>query len=360
MTDRPPLRLQGSSKNLAKALASAFVAMFLTLAPVSADTASHTQALAALTPPAGKLLFGAYVGGITGEEDDMTLANVKAYERTVGHRIAWVYFSNNWYRSRAFPEETARWVRAHGATPFVRLMLRSDPEQDHAEPLFTVARIARGDFDNDLNAWMKAAARFGTPILAEYGTEMNGEWFQWNGRWNGRAKGAADFAAAYRHIIDIARKNGATNIVWVFHVNWADGPKRPWNRLENYYPGDGYIDWMGISLYSMQGPQEYEPTAFSQITGTLARLHRLAPQKPVIIAEFGTDVHNPREPAAPWAEKALDLILSGRYPIIGFSWWNETWPNDDTPAHDTDTRIASDPALRALFRARLKDARILP
>ena len=351
---------QGSCKTLAKALASALVALGLTLVAARAETVSHARALAALTPPAGKLLFGAYTGGRSGEEDDITLADVTAYEATVGHRVAWVYFSNNWYRSRAFPAKTARWIRRHGATPYVRLMLRSDPEQDHAEPRFTLRRIARGDFDADLSRWMADAARFGTPILAEFGTEMNGEWFQWNARWNGRRRGAARFAAAYRHIVDLARENGAGNIVWVFHVNWADGPERPWNRLEGYYPGDAYIDWMGISLYSMQGPHEDEPTAFAEITRTLARLARLAPQKPVIIAEFGTDVHNPREPAAPWAEKALGLILSGRYPIIGFSWWNETWPNGDDPADATDLRIASDPALRTLFRRRLKDPRILP
>ncbi len=361
MTERQPGG-QGSCKTLAGALAGALLALaaLLVALPAQAGTARHEQALAALTPPAGKLLFGAYVGGRSGEEDDMTLADVVAYERTIGHRVAWVYFSNNWYRSRAFPAQTAGWIRAHGATPFVRLMLRSDPEQDHAEPLFTLRRIARGDFDADLDRWMQAAARFETPILAEFGTEMNGEWFQWNARWNGRRKGAARFAAAYRHIIDLARENGATNIVWVFHVNWADSPERPWNRLENYYPGDDYIDWTGISLYSMQAPFEDEPTAFAEITRTLARLRQLAPEKPVIIAEFGTDVHNPREPAAPWAARALDLILSGRYPIIGFSWWNETWPNGDDPKDATDTRIASDPALRALFRKHLRDGRILP
>ena len=328
--------------------------------PAAARPVSHAEALASLTPPPGKLLFGAYVGGRSGEEDDITPADVAGFEATVGHRVAWVYFSNNWFRSRAFPARAAGWIRRHGATPFVRLMLRSDPEQDHAEPLFTLQRIAAGDFDADLRRWMREAAQFSTPILAEFGTEMNGEWFSWNARWNGRRTGAASFVAACRHIIDMARQNGASNIVWVFHVNWDDAPKTRWNRLENYYPGDSYIDWMGVSLYSMQGPREDEKTAFDDVRGTLARLNRLAPQKPVIVAEFGTDVHNRREPAARWADRALDLILSRRYPIIGFSWWNETWPNDDTPAHDTDLRIASDPRLRAVFRRRLQDPQILP
>ena len=260
------------------------------LLPISlhAQAMSHKAALRALAPPSGKLLHGTYTGGRTGEEDDILPSDLNTYIHTVGVKPAWVYFSNNWYRSRAFPAATAKWIRAKGATPFVRLMLRSEPTQDHGDTLFTTRAIASGKFDADIAKWVRAAATFKTPILAEWGTEMNGEWFQWNAKWNGRNKGASRFAAAYRRIIDISRANGATNIIWVFHVNWADGPPRAWNRMENYYPGDDYIDWLGISLYSMQGPEETEPTAFANIDKPMRRLHKLAPSKPVIIAEFGT------------------------------------------------------------------------
>jgi len=326
-----------------------------------AEATSHAGALHTLAPSSGRLLHGTYTGGRTGEEDDITPADLAAYIRTVGAKPAWVYFSNNWYRSRAFPTATAKWIRAAGATPYVRLMLRSDPTQDHGDPLYTTKAIARGDFDADLAKWARAAAAFKTPILAEWGTEMNGEWFQWNARWNGRRKGAARFAAAYRRIIDISRANGATNVVWVFHVNHADGPPKPWNRMEKYYPGDDYIDWLAVSLYSMQAPFEDEPTPFSAINQTMQRLHKMAPTKPVIIAEFGTDVNNPREPAAAWAKAALNDITGNRWPqLIGFSWWNETWPNGDDPTNDTDTRIQSDPALTAVFRRALKHPRIVP
>ncbi len=323
-------------------------------AGLHAGPMAHEEALGALTPPAGRLLFGVYPGGRSGEEDDITPADVAAFEAAVGRRVDWVMFSHNWYRSRAFPAATARWIRARGATPWIRLMLRSGSEPGHREPRFTLGRIARGDFDHDLRAWMRAAARFGSPLIAEFGTEMNGEWFPWNGRWNGRRKGPARFIAAWRHIIALARAEGATNIIWVFHVNWADHPATRWNRFENYYPGDAWADWLAISLYSMQGPDETDPTPFAAIGSTMRRLARMAPAKPVVIAEFGTDVRNPHEPAAPWADKALRLIHSGRWPaLIGFSWWNETWPNDDTPAHDTDMRVQSDPALARTFRRRL-------
>jgi len=340
----------------------AIACLALSLAsPATADTISHADALRSLSPPGGGLWHGVYPGGRSGEEDDITLADVRAYERAVGHRVAWVYFSNNWYRSPRFPGSTARWIRDHGATPYVRLMLRSDPDHDHPEPKFTLKRIADGAFDRELRQWMRDAARFGTPLIVEFGTEMNGSWFSWNAQWNGRGKGAGLFAEAYRHIIDLSRAAGASNIVWVFHVNWSDWPDKPWNRFENYYPGDGYIDWFGVSIYSMQSPDETERTRFSLVGRTIKRLARLAPEKPVIIAEFATDVHNPREPAGVWATSAFRLMLSGRWPqLVGFSWWNETWQNDDTATHDTDMRVQSDPALAAVFRHYLSDSRVLP
>lgn len=326
-----------------------------------AQERAHETILRQVTPTAGHLLHGTFPGSKTGEEDDLTPRDVDIYENTVGRRVSWVYFSNNWYRDRAFPVKTAKWIRARGATPYVRLALRSSPEQDRREPLFTVAAIARGDFDADIAAWARGAARFKTPIIAEYGTEMNGEWFPWNGKWSGRKKGAALFVLAYRRIIDLSRAAGAHNLIWVFHANNWDEPDRRWNRMENYYPGDRYIDWLAVSIYSAQNPFTDENYPFTKsLALTMDRFAQMAPDKPVVIAEFGTDVRNPREPAAPWADKALTTILSGKYPqLIGFSWWNETWPNGDDPARATDLRVQSNPALTAIFRRHMRNKRII-
>lgn len=339
-------------------LARLIIVVLILAAPqaVFADQATVNR----LTPAAGQILHGVYPGGQTGEEDDITPADVDAYEHAVGHRVAWVYFSNNWYKNRAFPAQTARWIRNRGATPYIRLMLRSDSEQNHREPVFTLQAIARGDFDTDLTAWGQAAARFNTPLIAEFGTEMNGEWFPWNARWNGQQRGADRFVAAYRHIIDITRAAGANNILWVFHVNNDDHPARRWNRLEAYYPGASYIDWLAVSVYSTQGPDERDRTDFTaSMDRIMARLAQMAPNKPVILAEFGTDVYNRHEIASQWADGALTAMISNRWPaLIGFSWWNETWENDDIASHDTDMRVQSNAELASVFTRHLSNRRV--
>lgn len=314
-------------------------------------------------PPEGYLYHGVFAGGPSGEEHDLTADDVQSYEEAAGKQVVWVYFSHNWYRGRKFPIETAEWIRERGSIPYIRLMLRSSPEQNRAEPFFTVERIAAGDFDDDLRAWARAARDFVTPLIAEYGVEVNGEWFSWNGVWNGggtldgygdpaQADGPERFRDAYRHIIALSREEGAANITWVFHANHDDWPDEAWNRFEQYYPGDEWIDWIAVSVYGAQRPTTEEWPAFRDgMDAAYPRLAALSPEKPIALVEFGVTSGNPLGDQAEWAEAALSDLTSGRWPrLIGFSWWNESWQNDDDPAHDTHMRVQDNPALAGVFR----------
>ena len=218
------------------------------------------------------------------------------YEQAMGTKTTWVYFSNNWFESRKFPEQTCGWIRSLGKIPYLRLMLRSDVDQKHAEKTFTLAKITGGEFDADLRAWAQEARRFGSPLLIEWGTEPNGDWFAWNGKWNGRAEGgAAHYISAYRHIVDIMRDEGAANLQWVWHVNWYDEPQAKWNRFENYFPGESYCDWVALSAYGPTTPTTRDGTESLsfKLSAAYPRLTTLVPGKPIILAEFGCDLHNP-------------------------------------------------------------------
>jgi hypothetical protein len=84
------------------------------------------------------------------------------------------------------------------------------------------------------------------------------------------------------------------------------------------------------------------------------RLVELAPGKPVLVAEFGCTAGNSTASPAAWAADALDTLLARKYPqIVGFSWWNERWPNDDNPKHDTTMRVQDLPDLAQVFRDKL-------
>ena len=300
----------------------------------------------------GVLYHGVFPGGRTGEEDDITLTDLTSYEQAVGKPAAWVYFSNNWYQDRTFPLETATWIRRTGAVPFIRLMLIDSWEQPRTNRNFPLARIAAGDFDRDFQAWARAAKAFGSPLLVEYGVEVNGYWFPWNGKHNGGSKGPELFRKAYRHIIEVMRDEKADNIKWVFHVDVDDNPRKDWNRFENYYPGSQYIDWIGFSAYGAQTPTSDEWPNFRELVDPIYhRLKSLAAGKPIMVLEFGVTAGHPKVDQAQWAKAALTDLLSGRWPEIqGFSWWNEAWENDADPAHDTNMRVQDNPTLSQIFQ----------
>jgi Glycosyl hydrolase family 26 len=319
----------------------------------------QAQSTGIAPPPAGKLYHGFYWGGVGTDthdptEHDVTPADVKRYEEAVGKQTAWIYFSDNWFESRKFPAQMCAWVRDVGKVPYVRLMLRSDVDERHSERQFTLAKIIAGDFDADLRAWAREAKMFASPILIEWGTEPNGDWFGWNGKWNGGAKeGPKRYVGAYRHIVDLMRGEGADNLQWVWHVNWYDEPETKWNAFENYFPGENYCDWVALSAYGPLTPRTKEglETFRFKIDEAYSRLTSVAPGKPVIVAEFGCDLHNRHVAAARWAESALDDLFSNRWPaIIGFCWWNEGWQNDDNKKHDTDMIVLHDADLTRVFR----------
>ena len=322
-------------------------------------------------PDAGRFYHGCYPGGVTGEEDDITARDVQNYEDVAGRKVDWVYFSNNWYAGRRFPAETAGWIRDRGAVPYIRLMLRSeDHRPGKPEKAFSLQSIIDGKFDEDLKAWGRDAAAFGSPLIVEYGTEVNGEWFGWNGSFHGggrkdgfgdpkKADGPERFVAAYRHIVETVRSSGASNITWVFHLDASQSPEAAWNRFENYYPGPEYADWIGVSCYGPQRPMDDEEenvTFREKFDPVYSRVVKLAPDKPVMIPEFGCTTGYPHVRAEDWAKAALGDILSGRWPNVrGFSWWNERWENDDDPTHNTTMRVQDNPALGDVFRGALKE-----
>lgn len=305
-----------------------------------------------VAPPHGNYYVGVFPGSKNGMGGDVTLSDVKSYQGAVGKSLAWVYFWNNWYENPRFPYQTASWIRANGSVPYIRMMLLSRPTIPRPDPVYSLRNILDGKFDALLRNWMLGARRFGSPVIAEYGVEVDGWWFPWNGLYNKEggtyADSVARFRQAYRHIIRIAREEGAYNIRWVFHVDPWDEPDEAWNKFENYYPGDEWIDWVGASVYGRQLPSDPEAVSFRyQMDWVYQRMQRLT-HKPFIVCEFG-NIEDPQQAA--WTKAALADMVGGRWPMLmGFSWWNAVFKNDPATGRLSDMRVQDSPKLPPIFR----------
>ena len=142
--------------------------------------------------------------------------------------------------------------------------------------------------------------------------------------------GPADFVPSWRRIWRIFQEAGATNVAWV--IAPADNFIQAWfgsaiNVME-WYPGDKYVDYIGIDLYATE-KTDWKP---STSIDTAIQLYDGAAkiQKPFLINEIGLkNGYRPEKTGLSRTEWARDAIRKIRDEprIIGFNWWD--WSGDE-------------------------------
>jgi Glycosyl hydrolase family 26 len=188
-------------------------------------------------PHNNSIIQGAMVDESGNEDGNADLVN--AFNSLAGKKIGVAYFSDNWFHGIHFPLDKCISIRTTGAVPFIRIQnwVREGDKLSDAGP-YTHKNIAAGMFDAELRAYAQSAKSFGTKLLIEYGVEVNGNWFPWS------QEGPGPYKTAYRHIVNLFREEGVTNVRWAFHVDATDN-----NNGYKWYPGDDIIDWVGTSCY---------------------------------------------------------------------------------------------------------------
>jgi hypothetical protein len=199
-------------------------------------------------------------------------------------------------------------------------------------------RINDGSSDRLIASVAKKLAGMRRPVLLRWGWEMNGDWFEWDGSHNGQDPGG--YVTAWRRIHRIFRENGATDIAWVWSPNWNSAPDASWNRFQRYYPGDDYVDWVGVSGYDFYG--ESPATLFSAIVTAYGK------RKPIILSETAA-VDLGAHTKARWIRKLA--AWAAKAPSLGAVVWFDTDTQDGTDHNfrpDTDTEALA--AYRAMVR----------
>lgn len=163
--------------------------------------------------------------------------------------------------------------------------------------------LAGGDY---LRALVRACAQARLPIFLRFAGEMNGDWTAWGA--NPRPGDptfdahAAQYVAAFREVA-AAMHAGAPNVAMV----WAPNDM-PQTGTQAYYPGDAYVDWVGVSAYlphSLLGARD--SGAAGHWLDLLTWIVRTYPDKPVMVTE-GAVTHYDQVTGADvstWAEAKI-------------------------------------------------------
>lgn len=137
--------------------------------------------------------------------------------------------------------------------------------------------IIAGKYDQTTNDICDILSIAQVPVYIRWGHEMELE----NSRYPWSNASPELYIQAYKHFIDECRSKGN-----IFKFVWSPAGEK---GLENYWPGEKYVDVVGLSLYSFdQYDQKYvgHQRSFKEVF--LPKYDRLKNyRKPVLIAEMG-------------------------------------------------------------------------
>ena len=217
----------------------------------------------------------------------------------------------------------------HGSVPFIQI------EPTRAR----FAGIVAGLYDRYLKLFATAVAAYGARtghgVVIGFGHEMNGTWYRWSYK-HVRPK---LFVAAWRHIVNIFRQQGADDVTWLWTVNIIDKNQGILNPAR-WWPGSSYVTWVGIDGYYLR-----PSWTFSSLFGpTIKAIHTFTVD-PILISETGA------APADHQAAKISNLFAGVRaYGLLGFVWFDSKGVQD--------WRLRSAAALTAFRHGAQRDGRV--
>jgi len=214
--------------------------------------------------------------------------------------------------------------------------------------------IYRGNMDEELRAWARAAADFGHPFLFRLNNEMNSDWTSYGGVVN--MADPAIFTAVWQRIYHIFEEEGVDNCIWIFNPHDRQAPPSDWNNSLAYYPGNEYVHMIGVTGYNngtyyTQWAEEWREfdVIYDQIW---EEYYPRFGKFPWIITEFASSGIGGDKVA--WINNMFDHI--GRYPNIRQAVWFSFADFDDanggTPARTY--WLDETPETLAAFRQGLK------
>lgn len=172
--------------------------------------------------------------------------------------------------------------------------------------------------DAYLRSFARTIGNSGVPVFLRFANEMNGAWVKWNGD-------PKKYIEKFRLVAKVFREEAKDNVAMV----WAPGAN-PTYTIESYYPGDAYVDWVGVSLYSIFDPsldplkQGEDRSSHLNKFDYIYQLY--ADRKPVFISEGGVSYMYPekRQDKTKWAVYKMQEFYASLpmvYPKVKGVFW---------------------------------------
>ncbi len=198
---------------------------------------------------------------------------------------------------------------------------------------FSLDNIIAGKYDASIKNFSAGAQKYGCPVILSLFHEMNGNWDEWDGPVG--TNSAAKIISAWKHVHNLVT---ASNVKWAWAVNNVSVPDTEANEAYHYYPGDAYVDYVGVDGFNLNDPW----TSFSDVFDT-AISHLQQYNKPIYIFSMGAVANSKK---AAWIADGLGVQVKKYKNLAGWVWFNQN-------GADGNWSFNSDAASLAAFIAAL-------
>lgn len=161
-----------------------------------------------------------------------------------------------------FPEEWVAELAATGAVPQIAW-----------EPNAGLEQVQDDDY---LRTFARQAGASGAPIFLRFASEVNGNWTSYTGN-------PQEYIEKWRLVYRVMQEE-APNVAMVWAVF-----THPQRTITTYYPGDDYVDWVGVNVYSViyENADPRRPSAERDPLALLSYVYDLfSDRKPIHISEW--------------------------------------------------------------------------
>jgi beta-mannanase len=264
------------------------------------------------------------------------LDELNRWQRALGSNLSLVSIYQAWDSPyRAFWSERLQDIHARGLTTLITWepwALPGTQAPCSEQPAFSLRRLLAGDYNSYIRRWAAACRAFDEPLLLRPMHEMNGNWYPWCGTVNGNT--AEEFVGTWKHLRRFFEEAGAKNVQWVWSPHASSHPPTTANALSQYYPGDAWVDWIGLSGHNW-GPcsPDDEWQRFEEVFADAYRAVTALADLPLMIAEIASAEKGGNK--AQWVAEAFRTIAENFPRVELLVWFNvekeRDWRVDSSP-----------------------------
>lgn len=183
---------------------------------------------------------------------------IRKLEQDTGLPVSLVNFFLQWPQDPGFdnfPGQTLHAVLSLGALP----VLTWEPMyyEDHREHMIPAAVILEGGYDEYITLFARRISELDGHVIIRFAHEMNLSRYHWGGTLDEYGPESPErYIRMFRHVVEIFREKGVQNALFAFCPNNESLPNpkfhpgAEWNDAENYYPGDEFVDVLGMDGYN--------------------------------------------------------------------------------------------------------------